>query len=151
MRACAKTLESELAEDELSFLLETIHASNYEGKHVEIGTAAGGTLWRMIEKVRADNPHRFVVVDPMKYFTDQLTLVQKNVYSRGISLDRVDFRIASSEEAFEDASRELETFDFIFIDGNHKLRYVAQDLRWARLLNAGGKLALHDYSSAHPG
>ncbi len=56
MRACAKTLESELAEDELSFLLETIHASNYEGKHVEIGTAAGGTLWRMIEKVRADNP-----------------------------------------------------------------------------------------------
>ncbi len=151
MRKCAVTLESELAPDELHFLLNTIHHSQFMGKHLEIGTAAGGTLWQMATQVRQDNPHPFVVIDPMSYFADQFSIVQNNMRRNGIHADKVDFRVQTSLEAFEKANRHQEFFDFIFIDANHKLRYVAQDLRWTRLLNVKGKLALHDYSDQFPG
>lgn len=38
------------------------------------------------------------------------------------------------------------TFDRVFIDGDHSLQAVREDLDWARrLLNPGGLIACHDY------
>ena len=40
-----------------------------------------------------------------------------------------------------------ERFDFVLIDGSHKVRAVMSDLRWSRLVNVGGIICLHDYSA----
>lgn len=152
MRACATTLESELSADELTCLTELLkNKNNFTRKHLEIGTAAGGTLWRMMECY--DNASRppFVVIDPMTYFENQVDLVRKNLADHNINPGTVDFRTSKSHEALATSEKNSEEFDFIFIDGNHKFRYVMRDLCWARRLRAGGILCLHDYDSNCPG
>ncbi len=94
---------------------------------------------------------QFVVVDPMTYFPDQLEVVKSNLHEHGLDQSRVDFRVETSNRAFARAEQAGERFDFILIDGAHKIRYVMQDLRWARLLNPGGLMCLHDYCEAHKG
>jgi UDP-2,3-diacylglucosamine pyrophosphatase LpxH len=42
-------------------------------------------------------------------------------------------------------------YDFMLIDGAHKIRYVTQDLRWLRLLKPGGVACIHDYNDRHEG
>lgn len=55
---------------------------------------------------------------------------------RKISMDAID--------DFEDGS-----LDFVYIDGNHKFRYVAEDMcEWWEKLKVGGVLCGHDY--IHP-
>jgi hypothetical protein len=81
----------------------------------------------------------------MNYFPDQLAVVQENLRQHGLSQARVDLRVARSANAYHEAARIGESFDFIFIDGAHQIRYVTQDLRWTRLLKVGGLVLLHDY------
>ena len=87
----------------------------------------------------------------MTYFPKQLALVHKNLRQHGLDPHRVDFRISDSKTAFLSAAQKGESFDFILVDGCHKLPYVTQDLRWMRLLNPGGTACFHDYSTKHPG
>jgi predicted O-methyltransferase YrrM len=153
MRPCATSLESELSPKELDLLLSTIRKNTFPGKHLEIGTAAGGTLWRMIN-ARCSAGQRpspaFVVVDPMTYFRGQLDTVKKNLAIHDINPLSVDFRVSTSDRAFRLAAKNGERFDFIFIDGAHKIKHVMADLRWARLLNPNGILMLHDYEARTP-
>ena len=151
MRPCATTLESELSMAELDYLLTTIKSHRFSGKHLEIGTAAGGTLWQMLRCFEEGQQPPFVVIDPMKYFPDQFEKVQNNLRDHDVDPSQVDFRVTTSAEAFYQAENSGETFDFIFIDGAHKIRYVTEDLRWSRLLNVGGILILHDYAPKFPG
>lgn len=151
MRLCATTLESELRPDERAALLKTLRMHHFSGKHLEIGTAAGGTLWEMMRCFSDQQRPPFVVIDPMKYFPQQHEAVRNNLSSHNIDSYTVDFRIAKSSVAFSKAESENERFDFIFIDGNHKHRYVVKDLLWSRLLNIGGLLCLHDFSPKYPG
>lgn len=151
MRPCATTLESELTEEELECLLELIHTQSFGGNHLEIGTAAGGTLWQMMKAYHDDKRPSFVVIDPMKYFPNQLQVIHQNLKEHGLSPDTVDFRVGTSEEIFPNAERKQEKYDLIFIDGAHKVRYVMQDLKWSRLLNRGGLLILHDFSPNYRG
>jgi hypothetical protein len=94
---------------------------------------------------------RFVVVDPMTYFPDQLSVVRRNLASAGIDPDEVDFRISKSWPAFQAAERAGERYAFIFVDGSHKAHRVMQDICWARLLATGGLICFHDYSPRLPG
>lgn len=151
MRTCATTLEAELTQKELNLLLNTLKQKSYTGKHLEIGTAAGGTLWQMISSFDLETRPPFVVVDPMKYFPDQFHLVKENLKIHGIDPNEVNFLIKTSQEAFKEVRNNQETFDFIFVDGAHKIRYVTEDLKWTRLLNVGGTVAFHDYSPKYPG
>jgi hypothetical protein len=151
MRACATTLESELTNNELQFLLSSIGSDPKPGKHLEIGTAAGGTLWEMLRSFNDSNRPPFVVVDPMNYFPDQFRTVCENLKQHECDLDWVDFKISKSADSFVEAESNNERFDVIFIDGNHKIRYVTKDLRWSRLLNPNGLLLLHDYKPQFPG
>ncbi|MGA7105991.1 MAG: class I SAM-dependent methyltransferase [Candidatus Deferrimicrobiaceae bacterium] len=151
MRPCATGLEPELRPNELKFLIDTLKEKHFTGKYLEIGTAAGGTLCQMMTIFKDIERPQFVVVDPMKYFPNQFEIVKENLKNHVIHPDTIDFRIKTSFEAFFEAQENGEQFDFIFIDGAHKIRYVMQDLRWTRLLNEGGILMMHDYSSKYRG
>ena len=151
MRACATTLASELADDELVALTSLLRTEKLKGTHVELGTAAGGTLVEMLKAYPAGERPRFVVVDTMQYFPDQLALVRKNLESNGLDPAQVEFRVARSGDAYEALTRKPEDLAFILIDANHKLKYVTQDLRWARFLKPGGILCLHDYCAGSEG
>jgi len=148
-RPCATTLASELADEELAALRDLLIKKAWKGKHLEIGTAAGGTLCAMIQAATHRPP--FVVIDPMTYFEGQRQTVERNLREHGIDPADVSIRQARSWDALRAAKAAGERFDFIFVDGTHKFRYVIQDMHWAGLLNVGGVMALHDYLPVMPG
>ena len=49
IRESALTLESEMSDDEVSSIRNVIYDSKLNGIHVEIGTAAGGTLCEILK------------------------------------------------------------------------------------------------------
>jgi predicted O-methyltransferase YrrM len=151
MRASATTLEPETSKNELTRLVALLRAERLKGAHLEIGTAAGGTLRELMRAYPDETRPRFVVVDPMTYFPDQLAKVRRNLEDAGLSPNRVDFRVAKSRPALGQARRAGETFSFIFVDGAHKIRYVTEDLAWAELLEPGGIVCFHDYGPAERG
>ena len=151
MRASATTLAAEVSENELAALKALLKARRLKGPHLEIGTAAGGTLKELMRCYPDSGRPRFVVVDPMRYFSDQQAIVRKNLASAGLDPDQVDFRVGMSWPAFQQASRAGERFSFIFVDGSHKIHHVTEDLAWTRLLEPGGIICFHDYNRNFPG
>ncbi|RLS41713.1 MAG: class I SAM-dependent methyltransferase [Planctomycetota bacterium] len=151
MRACAETLESEMSAEELRLLQRLLAQNSKQGKHLEIGTAAGGTLVSMMKTFADDQRPPFVVVDRMTYFPNQQQLVYENLRANQIDPSGVDFRQASSSQAYRQARSSGETFEFILVDASHKIISVMADLRWAGLLKPGGIICFHDYSPKFPG
>lgn len=151
MRRCATTLEAEMSTEEHQLLVDVLRSDHGSGTHLEIGTAAGGTLCEMLAAFEARPRPPFAVVDSMQYFPDQLETVKRNLAGHGFNPQTIDFRVATSEAAFSQAEAAGDTFDFILIDGCHKIRAVMSDLKWTRLVNVGGIICLHDYSPRFPG
>lgn len=148
MRECATSLQPEMSPAEHELLLSVLKESAHKGLHLEIGTAAGGTLCAMMQTVQ-EAP--FVVVDPMTYFPQQQDIVVRNLREHQLDPNRVDFRVSTSRDAFKEATKKQDSFDFILIDGCHKIRSVIQDLKWLRRLNVGGTVCLHDFTPVHRG
>jgi predicted O-methyltransferase YrrM len=145
MRDSATTLQPELTANELATILDVLKTGGLRGPHLEIGTAAGGTLREMMAAYPSESRPRFVVVDPFTYFPDQRAIVERNLRGAGLDPAEVDFRVGFSWPALKEALARPERFSFIFVDGNHRAKYVMQDLAWARLLDVGGYVCLHDY------
>lgn len=140
-----------MTEGELAGLKSWLRDAGLKARHLEIGTAAGGSLCFIMNHYDDDGRPPFTVVDTMSYFTDQLDIVQRNLAANGLDADAVDFRVMSSDDAFEQAREEDLKFDFILVDASHKVRYVMNDLRWMRLLNVGGLACFHDYAPQFKG
>lgn len=151
MRASATTLEAEMTPEETQALDTLLQSSSLTGTHLEIGTAAGGTLKRMVALYPKETRPRFVVVDTMKYFPDQMGIVARNLHSVGVDPSEVDFRVGDSWSEFRKAEAAGEQFDFMLIDASHKLNHVTRDLSWTRMLKVGGYVAMHDYAPKFPG
>jgi predicted O-methyltransferase YrrM len=153
MKGCATSLKPQMSDAEQSLLLGLLKSGKARGPHLEVGTAAGGTLCAMMRCYSDAERPRFAVVDRMTYFVDQLATVKSNLTAHELDPSTVDFRVNSSTTAFSQAEKQGDRFDFILIDAGHKVMDVLRDLRWARLLNVGGILCLHDYdrSLAHRG
>jgi predicted O-methyltransferase YrrM len=151
VRASATTLAAEVSDKELAALKALLKARRLKGTHLEIGTAAGGTLKELMRCYADSERPRFVVVDPMRYFPDQPAIVRKNLASAGLDPDEVDFRLSMSWPAFRQAAGAGERFSFMFIDGSHKIHHVTEDLAWTRLLSPGGIVCFHDYNQNFPG
>ena len=153
MRRCAITLESEISDLERNALLDVLKEFTLKCTHLEIGTAAGGTLCEIYDFYKSTDREipNFWVVDPMKYFPNQIDIVNDNLISHGVDLLKVRFLRSISSVAINEAFIENPEFDFIFIDGSHKRKYVTQDLIWTRFLKKGGILCAHDYSPKFPG
>jgi predicted O-methyltransferase YrrM len=145
MRQCATTMEAEMTEEEHALLLGLLRTECFRGTHLEVGTAAGGTLCAMMSCFDGDLPP-FVVVDRMRYFPDQEGVVRRNLESHRLDPDQVDFRTVPSNRALAQSLKAGETFDFMLIDACHRATAVTADLRWTRLLNVGGIVCLHDYT-----
>jgi predicted O-methyltransferase YrrM len=144
-------LAAEVSDKELAALKALLKARRFKGPHLEIGTAAGGTLKELMRAYPDAERPRFVVVDPMRYFPDQPAIIRKNLASAGLDPDRVDFRVGKSWTEFQRAQRAGERFAFIFVDGSHKIHHVTEDLAWTRLLEPGGAVCFHDYDRNFPG
>ena len=144
-RTTAKTLQPEMTEEELTGLRGWIQSAGLNGRYLEVGTAAGGTLCFLMKCFEANECPEFSVVDKMDYFEGQLDIVKTNLSRNGLDARQVDFCIMSSDEAFTRAESEGKRFDFILVDASHKIRHVMRDLRWLRLLNVGGLACFHDY------
>lgn len=44
----------------------------------------------------------------------------------------------------------VESLDFVYIDGNHKFKYIAEDLyEWAKRVKSGGIISGHDYYNSN--
>jgi hypothetical protein len=89
-------LAAEVSERELAARKALLKTRGLKGPHLEIGTAAGGTLKELMRCYADAERPRFVVVDPMRYFPDQPAIVRKNLASAGLDPKQVDFRIARS-------------------------------------------------------
>ena len=153
MRNCAITMESEIPDNEMNALLNQLACLDLQGKHLEIGTAAGGTLCKLCSfyKEHKNEIPQFWVVDPMKYFNDQLIVIKKNLQKNNIEAKKIRFLICKSRQAQKIAKIENPSFDFMLIDGSHKQKYVTEDLMWSRFLRVGGLLCAHDFSPQFPG
>lgn len=145
-RASATTLEPETSSVEREALLGILEKSRLTGTHLEIGTAAGGTLCQMMLTYDTRRRPRFVVVDPLGYFPKQREIIERNLSAAGIDPATVEFRQMSSHEAAKKADTAGDRFSFIFIDAVHDAFHVTQDLAWVRMLDVGGIAAFHDYS-----
>lgn len=151
MRRCSETLEAEMTPAEQELLQNIIRKENFAGTHLEIGTAAGGTLCKMMNCFDDQTRPKFVVVDRMTYFPDQIDIVKENLSEHGLSQQGVEFRTTTSSDAFRLAVEQEDQFDFMLIDASHKILAVMSDLRWTRLLSVGGVVCFHDYADKFPG
>jgi len=119
MRRCAITLESEISDVERNALLKVLKEFSLKCTHLEIGTAAGGTLCEIYNFYKSTDREipNFWVVDPMKYFPNQIDIVKKNLISKGVNLSKIRFLQNISSVALKKAFSEGPEFDFILIDG----------------------------------
>jgi len=140
-----------MSRNALAYLSELLINKKFENVHVEVGTAAGGSLKHVMQLYQGRRMPRFIVVDPMTYFDKQLQTVKKNLLSADLPLDRVKFYIKKSASAYKEISRQGIICSFVLIDGAHKMKQVTQDLRFADMLEKGGVLCLDDYSTRHVG
>jgi len=138
---------AEMTEAQIGFLTGLIASERFPGLHLEVGTASGVTLAQMVRALPTPLDPAFIVVDNMRYFPDQLSVVRANLERHGVDPERVEFRIGDSGKLFAAAARAGNAFDFMVIDASHKIHKVTADLRWTRLLRSGGVVCLHDY---HP-
>lgn len=150
-RPSASTLEPEMTDEELSGLKSWLQTAGLKAGHLEIGTAAGGTLCFLMNQYAATDRPQFTVVDTMSYFADQMDTVKRNLTNHELAPGQIDFRVMSSDNAFAKAEADKDRFDFILVDASHKVRYVMNDLRWMRLLNVGGLACFHDYAPQFKG
>ena len=153
MRTTALTKDSELSPTALRYLLMELEVRKFSGAHLEIGTAAGGTLKAILElyKKMEHEISNFFVIDPMTYFPDQYDVVVDNLRP-SVDISNVEFIQMKSGDAYRSKAGEvINNLDFILIDGSHKIKYVAQDIRWADKLNVGGLLCFDDYQAGFPG
>lgn len=144
-RPSATTLQPEQTPAELKALIDLLKGGGLKGPHLEIGTAAGGTLREMMLAYDAATRPKFVVVDTLQYYPNQREIIERNLTGAGIDPREVDFRVGTSWEKVGEALARNERFSFILIDAVHRARYVMQDLRWTRMLEPGGYVALHDH------
>ena len=109
----------------------------YKGEFSEKLALSGLTLFS-VDPWKADNgsgdPHSQDKLDLMFEQTSQLLApFPKCTIVRKTSMEAV--------EDFEDG-----TLDFVYIDGNHNFRYIAEDLsEWTKKVRKGGIVSGHDY------
>lgn len=133
-------------------MTKTLRDAGYGGAHLEIGTAAGGTLKELmgVYQDAATRPS-FFVIDPLTYFPDQLSKVKQNLTSAGIDAESVTFWVGTTHTELPRVRASGQVFDFVFIDGDHRANPVMVDLQWADLVSVGGTICLHDNIPKFPG
>lgn len=96
-------------------------------------------------------------IDPWKYDTDyqdsrtqeRLDFLYEHTKRVLAPYQNVTIIRKTSMEAVADIANE--SLDFVYIDGNHQLKYVIEDLvEWSKRLKPGGVICGHDYIYTNP-
>ena len=93
-RDSAITLKSEMTVAEVSSIKNAIKDSKLTGFHIEIGTAAGGTLCEILKCYQNElnvEPPPFIIIDPLTYFDDQYEKICLNLKNNGLSQNNITF------------------------------------------------------------
>lgn len=147
-----KDFSSECTPKELSCISTAIKTLSSGGNFLEIGTAAGGTLKEIINTADKHNLlANYFVLDPLTYFPNQLEKVHHNLLNSNIDPTKVKFWEGTTESHLLPAIEKGFTFNFIFVDGDHKAFPVMLDIQWMELLSVGGIACFHDYNDKFPG
>lgn len=151
VRASAITLESECTDAERALLRKVLESSDFARAHLEIGTAAGGTLKELVGLYPEKTRPQFFVIDPLTYYPDQKAIIDRNLTGAGIDPHSITFWQGTTADFLGQARAKGMEFDFVFIDGDHRHFPVTIDLQWADLVATGGVIALHDHGPAFVG
>ena len=151
-RASATTLESECTQAELGLLVHVLTSHDLRDRHLEIGTAAGGTLKELIGLYTSrEKVPEFCVIYPLTYYPNQREIIDRNLRIAGIDPNSVRFWQGVTGDFLARERQNRGRFDFVFIDGDHRAYPVTVDLQWGDLVNLGGFICLHDNSPKFPG
>ena len=134
----------------------TLVSLGEHAKGIEIGVYRGENSFNLLDKLPGIKT--LTCVDKWSHY-DEYTrypeakkgngLDYENVYSDfskkaeqyGSRIEVIKKTSLEAAEMFED-----ETFDFVFIDANHRFKYVIQDLKaWWPKVKKGGLFSGHDY------
>ena len=152
VRRSAITLESECHIEERCLLLRIISENTFTDRHMEIGTAAGGTLKELIGAYAGrDYCPEFIVIDKLTYYAQQYSKICQNLKLAGIDPSSVAFWKGTTEDFLHRERLNGGSFDFILVDASHWHYPVTVDLQWGELLRQNGVICLHDYSERFPG
>ena len=119
----------------------------------EVGAEVGVYKGEYAEKI-CQAGLRLYAIDPWKTYRDydnprgQKRLDFQYEHTQRV-LEPYDCKIVRkpSVEAAEDF--EDESLDFVYIDGNHQFRYIAEDIfEWDKKVRKGGVVSGHDYVNA---
>lgn len=150
-RPSAVSGETELHPGEWEALCERVSQLDLDGRLVEVGTAAGGTLIKMLQAIPEDRHSRVSVVDTFQYFPDHLEIWKANLRQHGFDPERIEVLQGNSEAGLRVLMQRQEVLAFVLVDAGHKLKDVIRDVRYLSLLQVGGLAAFHDYSERFPG
>ena len=150
-RPSAVTGETELHSGEWEALCSRVAALEVEGRIIEVGTAAGGTLVKLLQALPADKHEQVSVVDTFEYFPDHLKIWQDNLRQNGWDPDVIELLKGTSMEGYGKVAGRGDRLAFVLVDAGHKLKDVIRDVQWLSLLEMGGVGAFHDYSERFPG
>lgn len=122
---------------------------------VEMGFKAGaeiGTYKGQYTEILAKSGLQIYTIDPWRIYRDynshrgQARLDSRYEHAKKILAPYPNVKIIrkTSMEALEDFPDE--SLDFVYIDGNHHFKYVAEDIvEWTRKIRKGGIVSGHDY------
>ncbi len=150
-RPSAVTGETELHPGEWEALCQQVAALEVEGRIVEVGTAAGGTMVKILQALPVEAHARISVVDTFAYFPDHLNIWKENLKRHGFDAEGLEILKQSSTDAYQTMWSRGDRLAFVLVDAGHKLKDVIRDVRWLALLEPGGVGAFHDYSDRFPG
>ena len=141
--------------DEIPFFIREVSKVRH-GRMVEVGCYLGGFTWYGAQIAR-DNYSTWRSVDHWQGSSDLSSHDWESVYAgflenlRDARLDRfVEVQRTPSVEAA--AKTPDESFDLVFIDGDHSHEQCRADIEaWLPKIKRGGVMLGHDYGPNHPG
>ncbi|MEM6886454.1 MAG: class I SAM-dependent methyltransferase [Verrucomicrobiota bacterium] len=150
-RPSALSGETELHPGEWEALCDRVARLEVSGRIVEVGTAAGGTMVKLLQALPVEKHSSVSVVDTFEYFPDHLQIWQDNLRQNGFDPGVIELLQGASMDGYRTASGRGERLAFVLVDAGHKLKDVIRDVQWLSLLEVGGVGAFHDYSERFPG
>ena len=144
---------SECTLSETALLSSTLGIAPRGQTVIEVGTAAGGTLAQLInysnETGRNDE---FIVIDTMKYVSNQFETVIENLNKSGVRTDKLNIWPGTTSEFLKNTVIRSEfQIALLFIDAEHKPRPLYKDLMLTKYLMKGGYICIHDYGGKFTG